>query len=165
MVDHDLTTPAASIPMTLPTNLDPSLTLLATAPAGPPTGATSGAPGTGAPNGAPGGAGGQPDPFGGLLPILMIGMVVMLVLSVMGPRREKKRREALMNSLQKHDRVQTIGGVVGSIVELKPDFVTLKVDESSNTRITVARTAIAQVLEARGARKAESAEAADPANA
>ena len=45
-----------------------------------------------------------------------------------------------------HDTVQTIGGVIGSIVEVKNDSVVLKVDESSNTRITFSRSAIQQVL-------------------
>ncbi len=44
--------------------------------------------------------------------------------------------------------MQTIGGVIGSVVEVKPDYVVLKVDESSNTRITFSRSAIQQILTA-----------------
>ncbi len=98
------------------------------------------------------GGGGMP-PQGGLfgggsqLLLLMVAlMVVMLVVSSIGPRRERKKREAMINAVKKHDRVQTVGGVIGSIVELKPDFVVLKVDESANTRITFARSAIQQIL-------------------
>ena len=58
----------------------------------------------------------------------------------------KKKRKALLSTVKKHDRVQTVGGVIGSIVEVNPDTVVLKVDESSNTRITFARSAIQQVL-------------------
>jgi len=39
------------------------------------------------------------------------------------------------------------GGIIGSVVELKPRTVVLKVDESSNTRITFSRDAIQQVLD------------------
>lgn len=102
----------------------------------PPRGA-EGAPAAGARSG---------NPFGDLMPIVIGFAVLLFFISVLGPRREKKKREALMSSLKKHDRVQTIGGVVGAIVELKPDYVVLKVDESSNTRITFSRTAIQQVL-------------------
>jgi preprotein translocase subunit YajC len=52
----------------------------------------------------------------------------------------------MVSAIKKHDRVQTIGGVIGSVVEIKPDYVVLKVDESSNTRITFARSAVQQVL-------------------
>jgi len=64
----------------------------------------------------------------------------------MGQKRDRKKREALISAIKKHDRVQTIGGVVGSVVDVKPDYVVLKVDESSNTRITFTRAAIQQVL-------------------
>lgn len=70
----------------------------------------------------------------------------MILFSIMGQRRDRKKREAMISAIKKHDRVQTIGGVIGSVVEVKPDYVILKVDESSNTRITFARSAIQQVL-------------------
>ena len=79
--------------------------------------------------------------------VLMIVVVgVMLIFSVMGQRRDRKKRETMLSAIKKHDRVQTIGGVIGSVVEIKPDYVVLKVDESSNTRITFARSAVQQVL-------------------
>jgi preprotein translocase subunit YajC len=102
----------------------------------------SGADTTGGGGGAP-----PPGPFGSSFVLLMLVMVVvMIIVSTIGPRRERKRREAMINSVKKHDRVQTVGGVIGAIVELKPDYVVLKVDESANTRITFARSAIQQVL-------------------
>jgi len=110
--------------------------------AGPPPAAGTTAPG--APAG--GGAGGGAD----LFPFLMIGFVViLLMLTIMGPRKEKKRRAEMMSALRKHDRVQTIGGVIGSIVEIKSEEIVLKVDESSNTRITFSKSAVQQVLESR----------------
>ena len=51
----------------------------------------------------------------------------------------------MLSSLNKRDQVLTRGGVFGSIVEIKEDRVVLKVDESSNTRITVLRDSIEQV--------------------
>ena len=53
----------------------------------------------------------------------------------------------MLGGIKKHDRVRTIGGVLGSVVELKPDTVVLKVDESSNIRMTFSRDAIQQVVE------------------
>jgi preprotein translocase subunit YajC len=93
-----------------------------------------------------------PSMFQGGFIWIMLGMIViMLVVSTIGPRRERKRRDEMLGALQKHDKVQTTGGVIGSIVELKPDTVVLKVDESSNTRITFSRASIQVVLSSRGA--------------
>ena len=75
-------------------------------------------------------------------------IAAMLFFTMWSSRRDRKRREALISAIKKHDRVQTIGGVIGSVVEIKPDYIVLKVDESSNTRITFARSAVQQVLTA-----------------
>lgn len=86
-------------------------------------------------------------PFGGgnFFTIMMVVLVGMIVFSMFGGRKQKKRRAAMLDSLQKRDTVLTRGGVFGTIVDIKPDRVVLKVDESSNTRITVLRDSIEQV--------------------
>lgn len=96
---------------------------------------------------APGGPTAAADPFGGSM-IFVIGAVFIgiIAMSMFGQRKEKKRREALLGAIKKHDEVQTVGGVIGSVVEIKSDRVVLKVDESSNTRMTFARSAVQQVL-------------------
>ncbi|MBX3358748.1 MAG: preprotein translocase subunit YajC [Phycisphaeraceae bacterium] len=106
-------------------------------------------PGAGTTGAAGGGQGQTPGGFGGfgLLPVLMLAFLGFIIISsVMGQRKEKRKREAMMSSLSRHDRVQTIGGIIGTIVELKSDEVILKVDENSNTRIRFSRAAIQQVL-------------------
>ena len=91
--------------------------------------------------------GAAPDPLGGnFIYILMIFVFGMIVFSAFGGRKQRKKRASMLDSLKKHDQVVTRGGVFGSIVEIKPDRVILKVDESSNTRITVVRDSIEQVM-------------------
>ena len=86
------------------------------------------------------------SPFGGnFFTMLMLLLVGMIVFSFFGGRKQRKKRSAMLDSLQKRDTVLTRGGVFGTIVEIKPDRVVLKVDESSNTRITVLRDSIEQV--------------------
>lgn len=119
-------------------------------PAVPATG-TTGAPGTPGSGTGPvpgsGATGSGSGPFGGqFFFIMLLVLGGMIVFSIMGQKRDRKKREALISAIKKHDRVQTIGGVVGSVVDVKPDYVVLKVDESSNTRITFTRAAIQQVL-------------------
>ncbi len=100
--------------------------------------------------GATGGSGGSGGADVGGFPQSMVIIVVMvgalILFSMLSQRRQRKKRESLINSIKKHDKVQTVGGIVGSVVEVKPETVVLKVDESSNTRITFARSAIQQVL-------------------
>jgi preprotein translocase subunit YajC len=123
------------------------------APAVPVTGGgTAAGPGTGT-GGTVAPGGNTPAKRPGLFDqqfflLVMLLVLGMIVFSIMGQRRDRKKREALISAVKKHDRVQTIGGVIGSVVEVKPDYVVLKVDESSNTRITFSRAAIAQVLTA-----------------
>jgi len=42
--------------------------------------------------------------------------------------------------------VQTIGGILAGVVEVREDRVLLKVDETSNTKIWFARSAVHKVL-------------------
>ena len=78
--------------------------------------------------------------------MLLLFLVMMILFTVLGQRRDKKKRQVMLGAVKKHDRVQTVGGVIGSIVEVKPDTIVLKVDESTNTRITFARSSIQHVL-------------------
>ena len=94
------------------------------------------------------GTAGPADAGGSLLMFMFLPLIlVMILFSVFGQRKERKKREALLSSVKKHDRVRTIGGVIGAVVEIKPDTILLKVDESSNTRMTFSRDAVQQVLE------------------
>lgn len=132
-------------------------------PLGQAAGGSSGAApvaGTAAPGGAPGagptGAGGAAPAGNNTFFFLMLGMVaVLLVMMTLTSRRQKKARESLMSALKKHDRVITSSGIIGSVVEIKPRWIVLKVDESSNTRITFARESIQQILESTDATPSE----------
>ena len=53
----------------------------------------------------------------------------------------------MLDTLKKGDRVQTIGGVLGTVVEARDTDVLVKVDESSNTKIRFSRNAIHRVLD------------------
>ncbi len=102
-------------------------------------GAAAAANGAAAPASGP--AGGS-----GFLIMMMVLLGTMVLFSVMSGRREKKKRAELLGSIKKHDKVMTVGGVLGTVVEMKDDSVVLKVDETSNTRITFSKSAISQVM-------------------
>lgn len=79
---------------------------------------------------------------------LMAVMVFMWVIRSKTDKRERDKRAQMLANLSKNDRVMTIGGVIGTVVSVKESAVVLKVDESTNTRMTFARRAIQQVLAA-----------------
>jgi len=91
---------------------------------------------------------GQPppaSPFGSMLfPLIMMGVVFYFLL-IRPQSKEKKRRIEMIAAIKKNDRVVTIGGIVGTVISVKDDELTLKVDESSNTKITFSRSAIQRV--------------------
>ena len=82
----------------------------------------------------------------GFMVVLVMMFLAMIIFSFMGQRRDRKKREAMISAVKKHDKVQTVGGLIGSVVEGKTDTIILKVDESANTRITFARSSIQQVI-------------------
>jgi preprotein translocase subunit YajC len=119
----------------------------APAPAG---GATS--PGTTAP---PAGGAAPGNPLGFMLPLfLVLGFVILL--QVFSARKQEKKRRTLLNAVKKYDKVVTLGGIIGTVVELRDDEVVLKVDEHSSTKIRFTRSAIQQVLRPPGEADAKS---------
>ena len=86
--------------------------------------------------------------FNPMIMILLI-MGVFLVFMMGGQRKEKKKRAQLLASLKKGDKVQTVGGVLGTVVELRDTEIVLKVDENANTRIKFSRSAIQSVISER----------------
>ncbi|MDD5064370.1 MAG: preprotein translocase subunit YajC [Phycisphaerae bacterium] len=89
----------------------------------------------------------EQKPFGNMVWVIWIAlMLVMFFVVFRGPQKQKQERKKLIQSLQKNDRVQTIGGIFGTVVDIKGDEITLKVDESNNTKIKVASSAIGRNL-------------------
>jgi preprotein translocase subunit YajC len=95
-------------------------------------------------------AGGASQGFGSLLtsPILpiMAVVVIMMFMSSRTKRKQEKARQELLNKMKRGDRVQTIGGILGNIVEVRDNDVLVKVDESNNTKIKFARSAVTKVI-------------------
>lgn len=87
------------------------------------------------------------DIFGSPLTLMFVIIIVMYLFMFRGKRNEEKKRQNMLAQLKRGDRVQTIGGVLGTVVEARDTEVLLKVDESSNTKIRFSRNAIHRVLE------------------
>lgn len=100
------------------------------------------------------------NPAEGLLSSPMIPIfVIILILWIMmfrSKRRDDKKKQELLDAVKRGDRVQTIGGILGNVVQVEKDKILLKVDESSNTKIWFSRNAVFRVL---GEEKVEQAKA------
>ena len=72
--------------------------------------------------------------------------VLMYVILFRGPRKKQQEHKQMMQALAKNDRVQTIGGILGTVVDIKDDEITLKIDESNNTKMKIVRSAISRNL-------------------
>lgn len=74
---------------------------------------------------------------------MLIMFVVLFYFIVMRPQqKEQRRRQELLEALKKNDKVLTIGGIIGTIVDFSSDGhrVTLRVDDG--TRIKFTRSSI-----------------------
>ena len=89
----------------------------------------------------------QPAARPALLPnIIMIGtfIAIFYFLLIRPQRKMQQQHRELISSLKKGDDVMTEGGILGQVVHLAEDRVTIKTAES--TRIVVARPKIARVI-------------------
>lgn len=91
-------------------------------------------------------AGGGAAPSGGLMTMLLpmaVVMGVLILMQVFTGKKEAKRRAEMMSSMKRGDRVQTSGGVIGTVAELYDDEVVIRLEEG---RMRVTRNAISGVL-------------------
>jgi preprotein translocase subunit YajC len=107
---------------------------------------TTGAPGTAA---VPASQPTQDAPWwtGPILPFALV-FVVMIMMANRSKKGQERKRQELISALKKGDEVQTIGGEFGRVMETRDDRILVKVDESSNTKIWYARSAIHKVVSA-----------------
>ena len=96
-------------------------------------------------------AGGAPLGGGNLwsLAITFLPIIVLFYLLMLRPQKqEQAKRAKMLEALKKNDRVVTVGGMYGVVTNVHPeaDEVTLKVDETTNTKIRVQLSAISRVL-------------------
>lgn len=75
-------------------------------------------------------------------------IIVMLYISSRTKKKEETQRKMMLDQLKKNDRVQTIGGLLGTVVEVREGEVVLKVDETANVKMRFIRSAISKVIEA-----------------
>ena len=117
------------------------------APGGGPTSSQEGGSktaGTTSSTQTPGGADpAQPEMCGTQTMMMMGVFLVLMWLLVLGPeRKRRKQTEQMMSSLKAGDRVVTVGGMHGVVVQVAEKTVTLRFDQQ---KVGFDRTAVARV--------------------
>jgi len=95
--------------------------------------------------------GGQAAPQGGDLFTRMILPIVLMVgvfywIMIRGQRKERQKHANMLGAMKRNDRVQTIGGIIGTVVDVRDNEVVLKIDENSNVKVHFNRAAIKEVI-------------------
>lgn len=89
----------------------------------------------------------QPKPPGSMLMWVMLPLLLVYMFFMFrGPKKKQQEHQKMVSSLSKNDRVRTIGGIFGTVLDVRDDEIVLKVDESTNTKMRVSPQAIATVL-------------------
>ncbi len=103
---------------------------------------------------AAGAAGAAPPPkgffenMGVMFPILMGAMLLYFLMMTRPKPNNDETTSELIANLKKNDRVVTAGGILGTVVNHRSDedYVTIRIDDSSNTRMQVLSKSIIRVL-------------------
>ena len=94
---------------------------------------------------------GRPNPQGEISPAYIWGgmllfFAVFYVMMFRSRSKQQQRFQQLLSSLKRNDRVVTIGGIFGTVVDVRDKDVTLKIDETSNVKVRVEKAAIKEVI-------------------
>lgn len=70
-------------------------------------------------------------------------MALFYFLMIYPQGKERKKKEALLNGIQRGDRVLTRGGLYGTVADIKEQILILKIGE--NTKVEIERSYIEEV--------------------
>lgn len=87
------------------------------------------------------------EAFAQYLPLVLM-FAILYFLLIRPQQKRQKTRAAMLNTLKKHDKVVTIGGIHGTIVELNDESVVLRVNDA--TKLTFERSAVNTVVSSPG---------------
>ena len=84
-----------------------------------------------------------PNPFA-MLPMFAMMFVIFYFIVFRPQQKARKAQEQMVKNLKKNDAVVTVGGLFGTVVNTKPEAVTLRIDE--NVRVDVEPSAIVRLV-------------------
>jgi len=86
---------------------------------------------------------------GTIFVVQMVAIFAIFYFLLIRPnQKERQRHEQMLTKIKKGDEIVTSGGIIGKVVHVEEKRLTLRTGE--NTRITVDRSRIADVLDVKG---------------
>lgn len=84
-----------------------------------------------------------PPPWVSLFPfVAMFGLFYFML--IRPQQKARRQQEAMLKALKKHDAVVTVGGLHGTILNVKDTTVVIRVDDDA--KVEIDRSAVARVL-------------------
>ena len=91
-----------------------------------------------------------PEPGAGMYFWIMLPVLLIFIwLFMMNPQKKQEERlRKMLDSLEKNDRVMTVGGLIGSVhtIDKEQNEIVLKVDETNNIKIRFHLTAVSTIF-------------------
>ena len=86
-----------------------------------------------------------PGGDGGLSLLFLVGMFVIMYFFLIRPQvKRQKEHKSMVEGLKKGDEIQTMGGMMGKIIELGDNF--MRVEVADNVVVTVRKTSVEAVM-------------------
>lgn len=89
----------------------------------------------------------------GSLPMILLIMLAGFFILILPMRRQQKQQQQLLAGIKRNDKIVTQSGIIGVVVDvdkkdddIKEDELVIRVDNSSNTRMRILKTAVARVF-------------------
>lgn len=89
----------------------------------------------------------------GMIFLVQMGLIfaIFYFLLLRPQAKQRKKHEQMLKELKKGDEIVTSGGIIGRVVHVEEDRLTLKTGD--NTKLTVDRARVAAVLDVKGETK------------
>lgn len=97
------------------------------------------------------GAPAQGSPFGLLVPMILV-FVILYFMMIRPQNQQRKKQAELQKTLKSGDRIVTASGIVGIVVSVKDSTATVR---SADAKMEVTRSSIVEILERPAEEKSE----------
>jgi preprotein translocase subunit YajC len=95
--------------------------------------------------------------FGNMMFPVMLTLLALYFLMLRPDQKKRKELEKSLANLKKNDHIVTAGGIYGTVISTAdPKTVTIRVDDTTGTKLKVLRSAVSYI-DAGGAEETESA--------
>jgi preprotein translocase subunit YajC len=96
-----------------------------------------------------------PSGFESFLVPMLLMIVPLYFLLIRPEQKRRKEHDALLKSIEKGDRVVTVGGIRGTVVGLTDDVLTLEIGKGGSVKVEVERGRIERKIVATPAKEAK----------